>query len=68
MRRSAPAFFLAAALLAAGAPPLGAVPDAARGDLDRARAALARGDGIAAEADLRRAEAAGAVRRDLAVD
>lgn len=68
MRRIAPALVLAVALLAAGAPPLGAVPDAARGDLDRARAALARGDGIAAEADLRRAEAAGAVRRDLAVD
>lgn len=68
MRRIAPAFALAVALLAAGAAPLGAVPDAARGDLDRARAALARGDGIAAEADLRRAEAAGAARRDLAVD
>ncbi len=59
---------LALALLAATAAPLGAVPDAARGDFDRARAALARGDGIAAEADLRRAAAAGAERRDLAVD
>lgn len=66
MRRIAVAFALA--LLAAGAAPLGAVPDAARGDLERARGALARGDGIAAEADLRRAAAAGAQRRDLAVD
>lgn len=59
---------LALALLAATSAPLGAVPDAAQGDLERARAALARGDGIAAEADLRRAAAAGAERRDLAAD
>lgn len=59
---------LALALLAATAAPLRAVPDAARGDLERARAALSRGDGIAAEADLLRAQGAGASRTDIAVD
>lgn len=55
-------------LLAASAAPLGAVPDVAQGDLDRARIALARGDGIAAEADLRRAQGAGAEPREISVD
>ncbi|NCU11586.1 MAG: tetratricopeptide repeat protein, partial [Sphingomonadaceae bacterium] len=56
------------ALLAASAAPLGAVPDVAQDDLDRARIALARGDGIAAEADLRRAQGAGAAPREISVD
>ena len=46
--------------LAALASPLLALPEAAKDDLDKARAALLRGDGIAAEADLRRALADGA--------
>jgi len=56
---------LALALLAA---PLGAMPDAAQSNLETARAALARGDGIAAEADLQRALSAGADRVEIAAD
>lgn len=54
--------------LAAMAAPLLAVPDAAQNDLDKARAALGRGDGIAAEADLQRALAAGASKPEIAAD
>lgn len=56
---------LAAALMAA---PLAAMPDSASGNLQSARAALDRGDGIGAEADLRRALDGGAARNELAVD
>jgi predicted Zn-dependent protease len=54
--------------LAALAGPLLALPEAAKEDLDKARAALLRGDGIAAEADLRRALADGASKSDVAAD
>lgn len=54
--------------LAAAAVPLLAAPQAARDDLDKARAALLRGDGIAAEADLRRALSAGASKPEVAAD
>lgn len=54
--------------LAALAGPLLALPEAAKDDLDKARAALLRGDGIAAEADLRRALADGASKTDVAAD
>lgn len=54
---------LAGALLAA---PLAALPDAAEAPVKAARAALARSDGIAAEAELNRALAAGAGRGDVA--
>lgn len=56
---------LALALLAA---PLAAMPEAAGSNLETARAALARGDGIAAEADLQRALGAGANRTEIAAD
>ncbi|HCF25384.1 MULTISPECIES: tetratricopeptide repeat protein [unclassified Novosphingobium] len=55
-------------VLALLATPLLAMPDDARTSLDKARAALARGDGIAAEADLQRALAAGARKPELAAD
>ncbi len=58
-------FPLALALLAT---PLLAMPDDARGNLDKARTALVRGDGIAAEADLQRALSAGAKRPEVAAD
>lgn len=54
--------------LVALASPLLALPEAAKDDLDKARAALLRGDGIAAEADLRRALADGASKSDVAAD
>lgn len=54
--------------LAVAAAPLLAGPEAARDDLDKARTALQRGDGIAAEADLRRALADGASKPDVAAD
>ena len=54
--------------LTALAVPVLAVPKAAQADLTKARAALVRGDGIAAEADLRRALAAGASKADIAAD
>jgi cellulose synthase operon protein C len=54
--------------LAALAAPLLALPDAAQDNLHKARAALLRGDGIAAEADLRRALADGASKPDVAAD
>jgi cellulose synthase operon protein C len=54
---------LAALALAA---PLAAMPEAAGESLARAKAALQRGDGIAAEADLARAIAAGAERAEVA--
>ncbi|MFM5952785.1 MAG: tetratricopeptide repeat protein [Novosphingobium sp.] len=57
-----------ALLLAAAAAPSLAMPDAAGQNLAAARAALARGDGIAAEAELQRALAAGATRPELAAD
>lgn len=63
MRRIA----LALVLVALAAPSL-AVPEAAQADLTKARAALLRGDGIAAEADLQRALASGANKRDVAAD
>ena len=50
------------------ATPLLALPQAALDSRDTARAALDRGDGIAAEADLERALAAGATRPEIAVD
>lgn len=46
--------------------PLPAMPDPAQGYAERARAALGRGDGIAAQADLAKALDAGAARRDVA--
>jgi cellulose synthase operon protein C len=55
-------------LFAALAAPLLAVPEAAQADLEKARAALLRGDGIAAEADLQRAMASGASKPDVAAD
>lgn len=57
---------IAAGLLLAIAGPLAAMPEAAQQSFASARSALARGDGIAAEADLRRAGAAGASRIELA--
>ncbi len=54
--------------LAALAAPLLAGPEGAQADLTKARAALARGDGIAAEADLKRALASGAIKADIAAD
>ncbi len=48
--------------------PLLAMPEGALESRDKARAALVRGDGIAAEADLQRAVAAGATRPEIAVD
>jgi len=48
------------------ATPLSALPDAAKSLIEQAYAALRRGDGIAAEGKLRRAEEAGALRPDLA--
>lgn len=53
------------AVALAAAPAL-AAPEIADQALTRARAALARGDGIAADADLQRALAAGASRTDIA--
>lgn len=60
--------WLALALLAAAAPlaALAALPGAAEAPLRAARAALARGDGIAGEAEARKALAAGATRADVA--
>lgn len=55
-------------VLALLATPLLAMPDDARGNLDKARVALSRGDGIAAEADLQRALSGGATRPELAAD
>ena len=55
------------ALLALAAP-LQAVPEAAQENVEKARAALARGDGIAAEADLQRALSAGASKPEVAAD
>ncbi len=55
-------------LLAALAAPVLAVPEAAQADLEKARAALLRGDGIAAEADLQRAMASGASKPEVAAD
>ena len=46
--------------------PGGALPDAARASFDAATRSLARGDGIAAEAELQRAARAGASRAELA--
>ncbi len=43
-----------------------AAPDKARGFIEKAEAALTRGDGIAGEADLRRAMESGANRSDIA--
>ena len=63
MRRIA----LALVMVALAAPSL-AVPEAAKADLASARAALLRGDGIAAEADLQRALASGASKPDVAAD
>lgn len=63
MRRIA----LALVLVALAAPSL-AVPEAAQADLEKARTALLRGDGIAAEADLQRAMASGASKSDVAAD
>lgn len=58
---------IAFALLAlAIAGPLPAMPDAAQGYAEGARAALGRGDGIAAQADLAKALDAGAGRHDVA--
>lgn len=54
---------LVALLLAA---PLTALPDAAKPPMQAAHAALDRGDGIAAEAELVRAREAGAARDELA--
>ncbi len=54
----------AAALALAG--PLAATPEAVGEQVAQARAAAARGDGIAAEAELRKALAAGASRTDVA--
>lgn len=65
MHRLAAHLILAVAALAA---PLAAMPVGAREELGKARTALARGDGIAAEADLDRALAAGASRTELAAD
>jgi tetratricopeptide (TPR) repeat protein len=56
---------LFAAALACSAP-LAAMPDAAQGAFARAKAALRNGDGIAAEAELKRAAGAGASRREIA--
>jgi cellulose synthase operon protein C len=50
------------------ASPLLAISQDAAGYRDKARAALARGDGIAAEADLQRAQAAGASKVEIAAD
>lgn len=60
-------FLLPLALLAL-ATPLLAVSEAVQENVDTARAALARGDGIAAEAELERALSAGATRPDVTVD
>lgn len=60
-----PRLLLAAAALALGAPGL-AIPDSAEKSFTAAKAALARGDGIAAEAELQRASKAGASRPELA--
>ena len=54
---------LAGMLLSA---PIGALPGAAEAPVKSAAAALARGDGIAAEAELNRALAAGAGKPDVA--
>ncbi|HEX4847822.1 MAG TPA: tetratricopeptide repeat protein [Novosphingobium sp.] len=54
--------------LAALSAPVWAVPEAAQESLDKARAALSRGDGIAAEAELQRTLGAGATRADIAAD
>ena len=54
----------AAALALAG--PLAAAPEAVGEQMAQARAAAARGDGIAAEAELRKALAVGASRTDVA--
>lgn len=56
---------LAAAAMVLGAPGL-AMPEGAEANFKAARTALARGDGIAAEAELQRAAKAGASRTDLA--
>jgi tetratricopeptide (TPR) repeat protein len=54
--------------LLALATPLLAVPEGAQENVDKARAALARGDGIAAEAELERALSAGATKAEVTVD
>ncbi|MBN8502434.1 MAG: hypothetical protein J0M19_15000, partial [Sphingomonadales bacterium] len=65
MGKASGKLILALALLAA---PLAAAPDAVRGHIEQARSALARGDGIAAKADLDRAIQAGATRTDISAD
>ncbi len=60
-----PSLVLAVAALALAAPGL-AIPDGAQENFKSAKSALARGDGIAAEAELQRAAKAGASRVDLA--
>lgn len=60
-----PTLLLAAAALALGAPGM-AMPAGAAQSFNAAKTALARGDGIAAEADLQRAAKAGASRTELA--
>lgn len=60
-----PLLLLAVAALALSAPGL-AMPESAEGSFKAAKAALDRGDGIAAEAELERAASAGANRTELA--
>lgn len=60
-----PSLLLAVAALALGAPGM-ALPDGAQESFKAAKAAMARGDGIAAEAELQRAAKAGASRIELA--
>lgn len=55
-----------AAVLAGAAAPLVAMPDGAQGAMKAAGAALLKGDGIAGEAELNKALAAGATRTDVA--
>ncbi|MFM5907397.1 MAG: hypothetical protein ACKOPO_07420, partial [Novosphingobium sp.] len=60
-----PSLLLALAALALGAPGL-AMSESAQQNIKSAKAALARGDGIAAEAELQRAATGGAARQELA--
>ena len=65
MSRRATLLVVSTALLTLSAPG-GAMPDAARNSFEVATRSLARGDGIAAEADLQRAAQAGASKPELA--
>ncbi|MBS0481194.1 MAG: tetratricopeptide repeat protein [Proteobacteria bacterium] len=68
MRMPAGVLICAALWLALmAAPPGTAGTDAAQDAFKRARAALARGDGIAAQAELQKAQAAGASRNSISV-